>query len=349
MEQIALAPYNGRVEIIIIKVPARIDLAGGTLDIWPLSVIFLPSVCINAAINLYATVRAEKLAGVEGLLIHAEGFIKKPLLLPRRLPENGKNLFDRVFEEIPISGWKLTVKCESPAGAGLGGSSALLIALLKIFARLSRKKMSGMETLRMAQNIEARHLGIPTGVQDYAASLNGGLNVIRNSVREFSVSKLKMKPSDIEKRVVLAYSGKSRVSGKANWLMIKKVIDGDKTARRVFAGIAQNSLRVREALESGRFSSAGALMEAENKLREKLGRAVIPARLQKIFSAVKRAGGHPKICGAGGGGCFIVWCEPEIKTKIEKLLVLHKMKLLNFKLAPRISADIAIARRQWKR
>ncbi len=334
-------------EKIIAKVPARIDLAGGTLDIWPLSVIFLPSVCINAAINLYATVKAEKLAGIKGVAVHAEGF-RKPLLLPRHLPEDSKNLFDRVFDEIPISGWKLAVECESPTGAGLGGSSALLIALIQIFGRLGRKKMSGMEILRMAQNIEARHLGIPTGVQDYAASLSGGINVIQNSVRGFSVSRLKVKPSDIEKRVVLAYSGKSRVSGKANWLMIKKVIDGDKTARRVFAGIAENSMRVMETLESGRFSSAGVLMESENSLREKLGRSIVPARLQKIFSAVRRAGGHPKICGAGGGGCFIVWCEPETRAKMEKLLIRQKMKLLDFKVSPKISMDIAKGQR-WKR
>ncbi|GMT41691.1 MAG: dehydrogenase [bacterium] len=323
----------------IIKAPARIDLAGGTLDIWPLSVIFAPSYCINVAINLYATVRAERNKNIEGLVIH-EKRLRKTIRLPRRVSEAGETLYDRAFRQIPVSGWEFTVECESPAGAGLGGSSALLIALLKMLCRLSRKKMPDYKILRIAQDIEARHLGIPTGVQDYVAALGGGMNIVQNGVGGLTFSRLRLKAAEIEKRVVLAYSGKSRVSGKTNWQQFKRAIEVDKTARRVFSGIAENSLRVMEALESGRFSETGTFLFHENSLREKLGRSIIPARLRYVFEILRKAGGYPKICGAGGGGCFMVWCEPETRKNIISILLRHNMEPLNFRPAPRTPVNL---------
>ena len=46
----------GRVTYIKSSAPTRIDLAGGTLDIWPLHLFFDNPPTLNAAIDLYATV-----------------------------------------------------------------------------------------------------------------------------------------------------------------------------------------------------------------------------------------------------------------------------------------------------
>ena len=43
--------------IIEARAPTRIDLAGGTLDIWPLNLLVPDPVTVNVAINLYAVCR----------------------------------------------------------------------------------------------------------------------------------------------------------------------------------------------------------------------------------------------------------------------------------------------------
>ena len=323
--------------MITVKAPTRIDLAGGTLDIWPLSVIFSPSVCINVAIDLYAQIKAERRKEINGIVIQTKDSVGG-ISYPRKVSESKKNLFDRALEHFALSGYLLTVDYQSPQGAGLGGSSALLIAFIRMLSRLSRKQMSEIEILRLAQNIEARHLGIPTGVQDYVAALRGGVNAVENGIGGLSMERLKVKPLEIQKRVMVVYSGKSRVSGDFNWMKIKKALDGDRLTCRLFGKIAENSLKVRVALENGKFSEAGALIGQENMLREKLGSQVVPVRLKKIFAKVRRLGGHPKICGAGGGGCFMVWCEQDLRGDIASLIIKSGMEPLDYRVS--LPADV---------
>lgn len=316
--------------MITVKVPTRIDLAGGTLDIWPLSTIFAPAVCINAAINLYATVEAKESPGTESVVIRTHKPERKTVYRSG-IPDRSKSLYHRVLDFFPVKGWELSINNLSPAGAGLGGSSSLVIALIRAMCGISGKRMRKPDIIELSKNIEARHIGIPTGVQDYVAAIEGGINRIYADTGGISYERLPVKNYEIEKRIILAYSGRSRISAKANWLMFRKAIEGDKRTVRIFRGIAENSLRVEEALLNGRFDDAGVLIEKENRLRERLGPSVIPAFLKKVFDAVRKKGGRPKICGAGGGGCFIVWCDPEMKTSLKTLLEQKGMQPLDFK------------------
>lgn len=321
--------------MIRVRVPTRIDLAGGTLDLWPLSTLFAPAVCVNLGINLYAEVEARQKRGGEGVTVRSV-HLGKTFQLQAGRPEKGKTLFDRVHEQFtressPANGWELTVNTGSPAGAGLGGSSSLVVALIKTMSRIYGKKMTNQQIIELAKNIEARHLGIPTGIQDYVAALQGGVSVIDIGEGGMSPRRMKVDTKSLEKRLVLAYSGKSRISGKANWNMFKRAIDGDLSTVKVFKGIARNSLEVVDALENSRWNRIGSLMEKENRLREKLGPAVIPPKLKKLFGEIRKKGGYPKICGAGGGGCFVVYCEESARDKMRSLLKEKGCLPLDFK------------------
>jgi len=316
--------------MITITAPTRIDLAGGTLDIRPLSALFAPAVCINLAINLSATVTAVKTVNANGVLINAAHLGRK-IRYGKSTPERYKTLFHRALDVFPVEGWEFSVKSLAPAGSGLGGSSAVLIAFLRALFRIRGENPNRNSILEFAKNIEAQHIGIPTGTQDYIAALYGGINILRMKPHTAVHEKLKIDRREPEQRIVLAYSGSSRLSAQANWFMFKKAIE--KKTEKIFRGIADNSLEVERALTAGDFSGIGPLLDRENRLRERLGPAVIPAGLKRTFSAVRKQGGFPKICGAGGGGCFIVWCEPAQKPAIEELLENRGARLLPFRLA----------------
>ncbi len=316
--------------MITVTAPTRIDLAGGTLDIWPLSAQFAPAVCINAAINLSATVEAVKTESANGVLINV-AHLGKTIQYVKAAPERYKTLFHRALDSFPVEGWEFSVKSLAPAGSGLGGSSAVLIAFLRALFKIRGENPSRDSIIEFAKNIEARHIGIPTGTQDYIASLYGGINVLRMQSHTAVHEKLKIDRCELERRIVLAYSGSSRLSARANWLMFKKAVE--KKTEKIFQKIAENSLEVERALTAGDFAGAGPLLYAENRLRERLGASVIPAGLRRTFAAVRKKGGFPKICGAGGGGCFIVWCEPAQKPAIAELLENRSARLLPFRIA----------------
>src|SRR3989338_8466152 len=66
----------------------------------------------------------------------------------------------------------------SAAGAGLGGSSALAVALCGAFNVLTGSKYSREELLMIAKNVETQILKVPAGVQDYYPAMYGGLNSV---------------------------------------------------------------------------------------------------------------------------------------------------------------------------
>ncbi len=316
---------------ITAKAPTRIDLCGGTLDIWPLSVIFAPALSVNAAIDLYATVTATK-KGKEGAVIHAK-HLGVTIAYRPDVPERSKTLFHRALDFIPANGWHFEADCLSPAGAGLGGSSSLLIAFLKTLVKINGLRMSDDEVLEAAKNIEARHLGIPTGVQDYVAALSGGVNAVLNLNEGQSHERLTIPAAEIESRVVLVYSGQSRISGVPNWSMLKKAVEKDKTTVAAFAAIAKNSLAVSASLLEGFYGRVGKLIDAESAMRERLGKGVVTPELRRAFAVARKKGGHPKVCGAGGGGCFLVWCDPAKKAAIAAAMTGMGMRVLDFRIA----------------
>jgi len=317
--------------MITARTPTRIDLAGGTLDIWPLSALFAPAVCINIGINLYATVEARNIPGSRAVTVNAR-HMGKVIHLERGVDEKAKTLFHRGYECFPeiTGGWELAVDCMSPAGAGLGGSSSLLIAVIRTFCEISGRRMDKLQILEMAKNLEARHLGIPTGTQDYIAALQGGVSGVVMDGSGMAYRKLDVDSRELCRRLVLAYSGESRVSGKANWIMFKRGVEGDTKARKIFREIAANSLEMEGALSKKDWEEVGSLMDRENRIREKFGSSVIPPRLGKVFHALRKGGNHPKICGAGGGGCFAVFCHPSNRKRVETVIKESGMTPLKF-------------------
>ena len=272
-------------------------------------------------ISLYATVKAKRVSGSKGVTVNARD-LGKTFILKKNVDERSKTLFHRAYDFFPDfpGGWEIVADCMSPAGAGLGGSSSLLIAVIKTFCGITGQRMNKLQMLELAKNIEARHLGIPTGTQDYIAALQGGVSAVVMDSGGMSYQKLDVDSRELAGRLVLAYSGQSRISGKSNWIMFKRGIEGDLAIRKIFTEIAANSLDMQDALLAKRWKKVGVLMDRENRIREKFGPSVIPPKLGKMFHALRGLGTHPKICGAGGGGCFAVFGDPGKRGKIESLI-----------------------------
>ncbi|MBC8446226.1 MAG: hypothetical protein H8D78_00610 [Chloroflexi bacterium] len=78
----------------------------------------------------------------------------------------------------PRRGLNITTRSEAPPGSGLGGSSALLMALSCALNEINQMGLSPERIIDLGANIEAQAIGIPTGKQDYFPPLFGGVQAI---------------------------------------------------------------------------------------------------------------------------------------------------------------------------
>jgi D-glycero-alpha-D-manno-heptose-7-phosphate kinase len=290
--------------------PARIDLAGGTLDIWPLSVLVPGAVTVNVAIELRAHATVEPLAAPEVHVVSRD----RRRRARRRLPLAGgacdgplSFLLRLVHSFEPRRGLRLTVQADSPAGAGLGGSSTLGIAVAGALNRFCGAGLDRRTLLERVVNLEVAELGTPTGNQDQLAAIHGGVSAFHYTHDGVRRRRL---PADreLERRLVLARTAGSRRSGASNWDMFRRTIEGQRGMVRRMHEIARIARDLEAALADGDLDRAGKLLGEEGRLRYRLAPSVATPELLRVGAAARRAGAlGVKVCGAGGGGCLVAF------------------------------------------
>src|SRR4051794_26299810 len=140
---------------IEVKSATRVDLAGGTLDCWPLYLLFGGATTLNLPISIFTHAKLESCAGVRVTSDDLEVDIEVPSLkefLSLRDPRlQIYQIFLRHYQ--PKEGFHLSTRSESPIGGGLGGSSSLLMSCLKAFSQWLGFTALPHEMIRLASNI----------------------------------------------------------------------------------------------------------------------------------------------------------------------------------------------------
>src|SRR5436190_390728 len=207
------------------KSPCRVDLAGGTMDIWPLYLFHENAVTVNFAVDRYTScdiqtrddtkiiLRSADQKGEESFddfeALYSARKYKLPLLA----------YIVRFFR--PTMGIELSTNSEAPAGAGISGSSSLLITTASALTKLTGAGYRIEKIREIAQNVEAQIIDVPTGCQDYYPAMYGGVSAIDLTPAGLLRRSLPVDLDDLNERIVLAYTGEPRNSGINNWEVTK--------------------------------------------------------------------------------------------------------------------------------
>ena len=297
--------------------PTRIDLAGGTLDIWPLYLRFGNPPTLNAAINLYAMVeltpRSDRKIFVESKDLPCQAKFTSIASLPERHP------LDLILKTLkyyqPKKGLNIVTSSEAPPGSGIGGSSALNIALHGALNAFTKKGLGKRQMLEAAMNIETQVISVPTGWQDYFPPLYGGVRSVRPDFNGVDSVALPVSLHKLSERMVLCYTGNPRRSGINNWEVMKKVLDGNNAVARKLQKIGQIAREMDKALTLGQMKKVAALFDQEWKARKALAPTISTPHINKLITGAKNKGAQAaKVCGAGGGGC-IAFMVPSAKRE----------------------------------
>jgi D-glycero-alpha-D-manno-heptose-7-phosphate kinase len=327
------------------KAPTRIDLAGGTVDLWPLYLFLKNPTTVNLAIDLFAEVEIDQdPLGPSDTLSDASVFLKsEDQSIELKLPWSALSATDDIHPALALhfkllryfaakreaagrrdhlqSHLKFVTRAKSPAGAGLGGSSALNVAMTGALASWAEGQAIepskvGERLIEVCRDIETTVIQVPAGLQDYYGAMFGGLQSLRwrpgSHEREHLPTPVLQ---ELEARLLLFYSGQSRNSGINNWALFKGLIDNQDGIRAKFQRIADATNRVETALRAGLWEDVSHAIADEWETRRTLASGITTPKMDEAFRrAASVAPVSGKVCGAGGGGCFFIFI-PRVNPK----------------------------------
>ncbi|MCJ8276133.1 MAG: galactokinase [Bdellovibrionales bacterium] len=306
---------------VFVKSPTRIDLAGGTLDCWPINAAMNPVSTINVAISIYTACKITKRTDTKISVYSKEWDTRFEFdnLEAAMKSEDEHFLFFREHISYwqPDYGFDLEASSESPVGGGLGGSSSLSVSIFKAFAEMNGVEMDTYETVRLCSGIEAKILKTPTGTQDYFPPLLKGINIIDYEFGWPKVSVLPVNTCEISKNISIFFTGKAHNSGINNWQVIKKFLDGDEQTSNALASIQDIAEQTKEAVRASNWEKLPQLFKDEFQARLDLADCFTSPEIEKLAEVAMANGGDAiKICGAGGGGCVFIWSAPEKRQSV---------------------------------
>jgi D-glycero-alpha-D-manno-heptose-7-phosphate kinase len=295
--------------------PARVDLAGGTLDLWPIHVLHPGTVTVNVAIGLLASCRVRAGGGLfrvraaDRSFEHSAGNPSELLGEPRTALVG--SLLEALDVRRPVD---VEIATEVPYGSGIGGSSALTVALLGALAGFAGRDLTGVDRVELVRDVETRVLGRPAGVQDYYPALEGGLHSIAFQPGATRARRDEVDPEAWERHLTLFDTGASHSSGMNNWEILRARLEGDARVTDRIEEVRNAAVAMRLACAGRDFEGMGRALAAEWDARRQLAPVVETPLIARAIVAARGAGAWAgKACGAGGGG-FVVLLAPAEST-----------------------------------
>jgi D-glycero-alpha-D-manno-heptose-7-phosphate kinase len=328
------AHYNARVRIAS-SAPTRIDLAGGTFDIWPLYLFHDRAQTINAALSLRAHCTLTSRHDERVTLTSDDTGERVEAASVDALTVDTLPLVARLVKHFGARGVDVRTRSESPVGAGIAGSSALNVATAGALAEWTGRRLEPDQLLNIAMNVEAQVIRVPTGVQDYRPAFYGGVSAVEMDVAGVRRVALHVDARELSRRIVVAYTGESRQSGINNWDVMVRRIRGDEEVVSAFDAIRDAALAMRAALESGDWTGAARQLAAEWTARKRLAPRVTTPPIDELFDRAHRAGALAgKVCGAGGGGCLFCLVDRDRHAAVSSALADGGARVLACEIEP---------------
>ena len=305
---------------VVAAAPCRVDLAGGTLDIWPIGLLHPGARTLNVAVSIEVSVTLTPAVGSWGV-VQQERRIETPA---RRglLASPETALVGLVAEHFDLPPFEATLRSDSPRGAGLGASSALAVALIAAAERMAQAPPSTVpDTVHLARDLEARLMGLPTGVQDHYPALLGGALEIRHEPGGERVRRQPLDLDELGRCLVLVFAGGSHLSAANNFEVVSRRLQGDSATTKLLTAITEVAVAMAGELDAGNLAQVGRLMTEEWRARRELAPVISTPEVESILQSGGAAGAWGgKVCGAGGGGCVALLAPPETRDRVASRL-----------------------------
>jgi D-glycero-alpha-D-manno-heptose-7-phosphate kinase len=222
-------------------------------------------------------------------------------------------------------GLDVDIRSDAPPGSGLGGSSALVTAVVAALAALDGRAMTAEELARTSYSIEREDLAVPGGWQDQFAAAFGGMNLIEFSADGVHVTPLRIEPdllNELRGRLLLCYSGRLRTDAGLIDAQVRLHAEGREETIQGMKQLQALAYEMRDALERGDVGAIGPLLREAHESKKRMNPHIAEGTpIERLFAAARAAGASGgKICGAGGGGYLLLASEPARQPAVRSAL-----------------------------
>lgn len=325
--------------IVRSKAPLRLGLAGGGSD--------LGAYCdthggyvLNATISLYVYCTIEETNDNKIFFESTDTSQSLELDSKTVLELDGQmDLFKGVYNKIvrnyvkkPLS-FKLSTYSDVPSGSGLGGSSTLVVCIIKAFVEWLNIPLGEYDIARLAFEIEREDIGIEGGAQDQYAATFGGFNFMEfYDNKRVIVNPLRIKNwiiDELEASLVLYFTNITRQASQIE--QEKKSLLQNKKSLEAMHEVKKDSMLMKEAVLKGDFKSFATILGKSWESKKKVLESISNNEIEKVYQVAIQNGAYSgKVSGAGGGGFMFFMIDPTKKIQLIRELNKQQGRVINF-------------------
>ncbi len=226
---------------------------------------------------------------------------------------------------------RLTYEADLPAKSGLGTSSSFAVGMLNAFYSLKGKYKSKRELADDAIYLERELCNEAGGVQDQIAVAFGGFNRIDFSADGYQVTPVVMsneRKEILNDNLMMFFTGFSRFSSDIQ--TSTQAVLKDKTAQLLEMYSLVDTAQGILTDKNSDLNDFGRLLDHTWKLKRGITTRISTNSLDEIYEKAMSAGAlGGKLLGAGGGGFFVFYVEPEKRKSV--MQALDKLLYIPFK------------------
>jgi D-glycero-alpha-D-manno-heptose-7-phosphate kinase len=325
--------------IIRSKAPLRIGLAGGGTDLDVYASKYTGYV-LNATISLYTYTIIEPLNNGKIIFTSLDNDEALELKSDYFLELDGKmdlykGIYNRIVKDFvkkPLS-FRLTTYSDVPSGSGLGGSSTLVVSIIKAFVEWLNLPLGEYDIAKLAYEIEREDIGIVGGAQDQYAATFGGFNFMEfYADKKVIVNPLRIKNwiiDELESSTILYFTGIRR---RASLIEKEKenVIKKEKSIEAMHE-VKEDAIKMKEYLLKGDIKNFAKVLGKSWEAKKRVSSLVSTNEIEEIYNlAIENGAYSGKVSGAGGGGFMFFIVEPTKKYNLINLLNKEGGQVFNF-------------------
>lgn len=217
---------------------------------------------------------------------------------------------------------RLTYEADLPARSGLGTSSSFAVGMLNAFYALKGKYADKRKLADEAIYLERNLCQEAGGWQDQIAASYGGLNRINFNGDGYEVLPVIISPErkkQLNNNLMMFFTGFTRFSSEVQKLNMSDQNNKMVQLREMLAMVdeAENVLTDMHA----DLDEFGRMLDHTWRLKRQTGSAVTTDYIDTIYEKGIRAGAlGGKLLGAGGGGFFIFYVQPDKQQSVRNAL-----------------------------
>lgn len=216
---------------------------------------------------------------------------------------------------------RLTYEADLPARSGLGTSSSFAVGMLNAFYALKGKYVSKRKLADDAIYLERTLCREAGGLQDQIAASFGGFNKITFHQDEYSVEPIvisSQRKQELNDRLQLFFTGVSRFSAEVQASTVQAIPEKHSQLTEMANLVTEGEKILTSKTPLNEF---GRLLDLTWRLKRGITNKISNSNIDLLYDCALRAGATGgKLLGAGGGGFFLFYVEPEKQKQVREAL-----------------------------